>query len=257
MKCRKVIYNKDHYDVVHFGSYGLENPYAIIFNIENDIVLPDKETLQLVDDIYVSPNGTILNHIYSYDESNYTEVEITLNNIILQNEKLLINYTITKTKTGASAPDVDVVNLFARYYTEEMFNAEYSSIVVDQGLSELTGSIEFPILKMSKKWNDGTTSYATKQEGVASSLIQRLSLIQGELWYNEDIGLPLFSKVKDKFIYDSIIINTILKHSDVRGIISYESKVNVKSTNHGTYYFKAEIESVYNEILTINSSMAI
>lgn len=255
MKCRKVIYNKDHYDIVHFGSYGLENPYAILFNMSNDQTMPDD--IQIINDIIFNDNNFVWTHTYYQDENICTIVTITLNSISIQDNNILTNISLQIEKHGL-AKDVNI-SLYCRYYTKEMYDARYSSIVVNKTLPNENGTydIEFPVLQMSKKWNDGTTSYANKQEGVASSLIQRLSIIQGDLWEDKDYGLPLFSKVKDKFIFDSIIINTILKHPDVRGIISYESNIDVKSTNHGLYMFTAVIESIYNEAITINSSTMI
>lgn len=69
-------------------------------------------------------------------------------------------------------------------------------------------------------------NYATEQEGVAASLIQRLSVIKGELWYKASYGLPLMEKIKNKGIYDSIIVDIITSHPNVVKIIEFNSRVN-------------------------------
>ena len=86
----------------------------------------------------------------------------------------------------------------------------------------------------SKKYNDGKESYAKEQEGLASSLIQRLNCLQGELFYKIDYGLPLLDKIKDREIFDSIIVDIILSHPDVRAIKSFYSEVD----NQGNYKIK-------------------
>lgn len=91
-------------------------------------------------------------------------------------------------------------------------------------------------------------NYATKQEGVAASLIQRLSVIKGELWYKASYGLPLMEKIKNKGIYDSIIINIISSHPDVIRIIDFDSKVlDRKYSLNFTVYttYKEELKISY------------
>ena len=93
-------------------------------------------------------------------------------------------------------------------------------------------------------------NYVEKQEGVAKSLIQRLGVIQGELWYNISYGLPLLSKIRDKAIMDSAIVNIINDHPEVVSIRKYESKVDQKTH---TYYFTAEMMTIYGEGISISS----
>lgn len=66
-------------------------------------------------------------------------------------------------------------------------------------------------------------NYATEQEGVVNSLIQRLSVIQGELWWQMDYGLPLFSKIKSKALIDSAIVDITLEHTNVIEFTSFTS----------------------------------
>lgn len=69
-------------------------------------------------------------------------------------------------------------------------------------------------------------SYADEQTGVRASLIQRLSVLKGELWYECYYGLPLTDKVVNKAIIDANIINIIMSHPNVKNILSYSSSVS-------------------------------
>lgn len=68
-------------------------------------------------------------------------------------------------------------------------------------------------------------NYVDKQEGLAASLTQRLSIIKGELVMSDpNYGLPLLDKV-DKTIMDSVVIDIILTHPDVKSIMKFTSVV--------------------------------
>ncbi len=90
-------------------------------------------------------------------------------------------------------------------------------------------------------------NYAKDQHGVATSLIARLSVIKGELWYKASYGLPLMDKIKNKGIYDSIIINIINSHPDVKNITYFNSSVE----NH-KYHFNFIVNTIYSEEVEIN-----
>ena len=89
-------------------------------------------------------------------------------------------------------------------------------------------------------------NYSSEQEGVKNSLIQRLSVIKGELWYKASYGLPLTEKIKNKGIYDAIIINIITEQPDVVNITSFESTVVNRS-----YVLNFTVLTVYNEEVNI------
>lgn len=92
------------------------------------------------------------------------------------------------------------------------------------------------------KTEDGKT-FAEKQEGVACSLTQRLSVIQGELWYNVTQGLPLFENVTSSTTLDAWVIETIMSHPDVTDITSFYST----SKNH-KYSADVVIATTFGEI---------
>lgn len=95
--------------------------------------------------------------------------------------------------------------------------------------------------------NDKHDNISTEQEGVADSLTQRLSVIEGELWYSITEGLPLLNKVKSKVELDATITEIIFGHPDVLEISTLESQINDKRE----YSAKIEVETSYGEV-TIN-----
>ena len=86
-------------------------------------------------------------------------------------------------------------------------------------------------------------NYATEQDGIVNSLIQRLSVIQGELWWQMDYGLPLFSKYKSKGLIDAQVIDIVLEHSDVVEFTSFNS-------NYSNYEYTADftVLSVFGKV---------
>lgn len=68
-------------------------------------------------------------------------------------------------------------------------------------------------------------SYATGIDGVAQSINQRLSLIQGELYHFINEGFPLLDKATDKVAMDAYLVKTVLHHPNVVKIINLQSKI--------------------------------
>ena len=85
-------------------------------------------------------------------------------------------------------------------------------------------------------------NYVGSQQGLAASLTQRLSILKGELWTNINYGLPLLEKV-DKTIMDSVVIDILLTHPDVKSILKFASKVE----NNVYKIEDLEILSIFNE----------
>lgn len=73
--------------------------------------------------------------------------------------------------------------------------------------------------------NDEHTSYTNQQQGAADSLTQRLSVLEGELWYDIYYGLPLLEKGINKANIDASVVGIIMQHPDVQSILKFESKV--------------------------------
>lgn len=105
---------------------------------------------------------------------------------------------------------------------------------------------EAPLKKIS------ADNYSIEQEGVAHSLIQRLSVIRGELWYQINYGLPLFEKIKNKGILDSLIMGTITDHPEVRSVGDFSSVVEKSK-----YSISVKIDTIYNESISFESTFGI
>ena len=117
-------------------------------------------------------------------------------------------------------------------------------------ISSSTPIIRFKISSKNKmNWyneDDKHDNYAQTQEGVATSLTQRLSVLKNELWYDYNYGVPLFDKVKSKAFIDSYLISTILKHPDVTQLIDFTSNVDKNS-----YSCTFKVKTKYGD-LTVN-----
>ena len=87
-------------------------------------------------------------------------------------------------------------------------------------------------------------NYSSEQQGVCDSLIQQLSVIRGELWYNINKGLPIFDKVKRKGFIDSYVVETTLNTVDVKSITSFSSEI---IDNH-YYHCNIKILTKYGEV---------
>lgn len=95
--------------------------------------------------------------------------------------------------------------------------------------------------------DDKHDNYGDNQQGLCDDLVQRLSIIQTELWYAVEYGLPLFNKITKKAELDIEVLDIINSHPDVYSIVDFESE-----TRGRTYTATATIQSIYGIItLTI------
>lgn len=92
--------------------------------------------------------------------------------------------------------------------------------------------------------DDKHDNYSDKQQSVADSLTQRLSVIRRELWYDVNFGLPLLDKQKSKVAIDAFIGKTVLAHPDVDSIQDFDSKIINK-----VYTCSMKIITKYGEII--------
>lgn len=91
--------------------------------------------------------------------------------------------------------------------------------------------------------DDKHDNYASEKEAVRDSLMQRLSVIKNELWYDFNYGVPLVDRVRDKAIIDAYLIREISRHPDVNMIKGFESEV----VKHEYSCFFV-IDTVYGEV---------
>lgn len=74
------------------------------------------------------------------------------------------------------------------------------------------------------KFVDDHESYSSEKQYVADAIQQKLSIIQGELFFDMQHGLPLLDKVKDKILIDVAMSSIILKNEHVLAIEKLDSK---------------------------------
>lgn len=179
-------------------------------------------------------------------------------------EEVVKVFYSTKDDENNYVCEIDLNEILNEYPNEIISNVKLkmqSIAIIDQKIPidlsieylENSGDLVQPDLDRNDKdyYNQTIKSdYSEKQEGVRDSLIARLDLIKGELWYRSSYGLPLLEKVKSKGIYDSIIVGYITDHPDVVNIESFSSKVNGHS-----YEFECVINTVYNEQITVSNKI--
>lgn len=71
--------------------------------------------------------------------------------------------------------------------------------------------------------NNKHDNFATGDDMVRDCLIQRLSVIRHELWYNYQYGMPLVDNDSAKIAIDSFVMKTVQQHPDVLEIIKFKS----------------------------------
>lgn len=74
--------------------------------------------------------------------------------------------------------------------------------------------------------NNKHDNFASGIEMVRDSLIQRLSVIRHELWYNYQYGMPLVDDDTAQVTIDAFIMKTIQAHADVKAIAQFSSKID-------------------------------
>lgn len=91
-------------------------------------------------------------------------------------------------------------------------------------------------------------NYVEDTDAVVVSLIQRLSVIKGELWWQVNYGMPLTDKVRGTTLYDMVVTDIITSHPGVASIQSYSSNL----VGH-TYTYTCTIKTVFGDTATISN----
>lgn len=116
-----------------------------------------------------------------------------------------------------------IVNNVNYYWTKDGFKNEIDLSNKYENLKIFNNIEDYNNFIKTINRND---NYSKAQEGVKDSLIQRLSVLKKELWYNPGYGLPLIDKVRNKGIYDAIALDIITSQPDVRNIVKFESQID-------------------------------
>lgn len=262
MKCRKVFKNENGtHGIVFFGSSGLILPKYIYFGIDNIINIDESKTI----------NGIKVNKDNFELIKNY--LTITINEIDINNKKIKFNLISSDV---SKLPDK--INLTVKYFSE-IFNYQslnenrHSSLnLMINSKEDLKNGVakeyEIDLLMNAKvisdyknkkiynitwmdnpNYNNGIdNSYNSNKDSIVDSLIQRLSIIKGELWYQINYGIPLFDKINNNNIFDSAIIKIILSHPAVKNIESFNSKIV-----NNQFQFNTVINTIYNESLNLSN----
>ena len=88
--------------------------------------------------------------------------------------------------------------------------------------------------------DDKHDNYADLQQGLCDDLVQRLSIIQTELFYAVEYGIPLFNKITKKAEIDIEVLDIIDSHPEVYSIMDFSSEIRGR-----TYSAQAVIQSAY------------
>ena len=96
------------------------------------------------------------------------------------------------------------------------------------------------------KFDDNFNGYNINN--VKDSLISKLTILKGELWYKSNYGLPLTEKTKIKSIIDVAVLDIINDQQEIKSVISFDSIV----TNHN-YILNFSLATIYSdELININ-----
>lgn len=123
---------------------------------------------------------------------------------------------------------------------ENMINNSNSLIV---NVSELVSGEEIILEVYPYYLKIDDKNFVEKQEGVASSLNQLLSVIKSEIWYNISYGLPLYDKISTKFQIDAVILSIVNGHPEVITVDEFNSYLSGNS-----YHCDLTVESIYGQL---------
>jgi len=232
MTCRKIYEDSNHYSLVFFNSDGLTFPQYLKVKIANYNSVNSEIDLSNILEVQTI-SGTL-----EYESNDNTHIEINY-------EIKYDSENINKSYFKLSSPNIETFIELGQIYVPK--NNKDIALSIPY-IETIDYSITIPFCNFAVAIKDN--NYAEKQEGCAYSLTQRISIIKGELWWMINYGLPIFDKIRNKAIFDSVLINIILKHPDVKNIIYINSFVE----DH-TYTFEVQINTVFNENITISNKI--
>lgn len=269
MKARRLVKENGKYNIVYFGSHGIQKSETKISKNSNCQFIEGDYFSQInLFDLYIynSENESLIKILFTWiEQGTYWGYRIKVsgrkNNIDVDNEIILEVDEVDKDILEIDITGNDIYNKLKEYQliskiilecnaeTEFRIEAQYfpSVAIKVNGYESLD--------KNSSKYKEETIAmnYSTRQEGVRDSLIARLDLIKGELWYRRSYGLPLLEKIKSKGIIDSIIINYIMDHPDVVNIEQFNSYFSEEDEHK--YVFDCTINTVYNEQISFSNQI--
>ena len=207
MICRGIKKENNKNNVVWFNSYGKE-------------ILNERQEIVIEQDVVGSLITRVGQRFVVYGTS------ISAQDIIFQNnaadvEKISFGANETKIVKGILSNSIDSISTIINNFSS------LKVIFEEYAISKPYKQIIFGDLQEKDRFYNQRIylSYDKNQQGLNDSLIQRLSVLKGELWYNVNQGLPLIEKIKSKHLIDASVLSIIADHPDVDKIISFSSRV--------------------------------
>lgn len=108
-----------------------------------------------------------------------------------------------------------------RRIVDETFGATRKRSVVWFGSSGVDANGKAKFVNAGDKHDN----FSSGIEMVKDSLIQRLSVIRHELWWNWQYGMPLVDDDTAQITIDDFVMKTISQHPNVISIMKFSSKV--------------------------------
>ena len=237
-----------------------------IDNKENKIIIYD--TNYVGNQIIVDENDEIEDGILDLSNDNFEinhvdgdeylindlseHISISLNWILMFNAYNSAIDEFIKIEESGTGNEFSIDNIIAKYKNLSLFSNfilkiesnDYTSQELKIIYYTKAADLVYQKTEITPSYNDTILyNYAGEQEGVKYSLVPRLSVIKGELWYKASYGLPILEKIKSKGIYDAIVINIILEHPDVTNIENFTSSFDKKE--HTYKLETCDINTIY------------
>ena len=141
---------------------------------------------------------------------------------------------------------INKTNKIIKYNTDEfnidMVDNKRLIIYAHNDNNKILVQVEDEFIKFDDNFNDYNIN------NVKDSLISKLSILKGELWYKSNYGLPLTAHTKIKSIIDVAVLDIINDQQEIKSVISFDSRVN----NHN-YILNFSLATIYSdELININ-----
>lgn len=215
MKCRRIKIENGIKNIVWFGSYGREEVETISSAY---FILPDTE-----EKVEFSPS------IYVNDA---LDAKLTLDNV-----NYFFRFFVNQMTLYCNRNEVQLYEEDNQYKFDITLDTQYQGIVLN-----LEKNIEYKAKFYNT--NNKHDNYSKEQDGIIDSLMQRLSVLKYELWYDYNYGIPLLDKVRNKGTIDSTIIDIIMSHPDILTLVDYESEI-LEGGEYSAYFV---ISTIYGQI---------
>ena len=183
---------------------------------------PNESTVKGLTDDYTSQLRTVLKNGDQLENYYYVDIMSWM---------LYVYVTYPGDKYSDEYSDWCSIKCTADCTTDENYPFQYKEIPGYKTITQINGMFKNKDGDILINRHD---NYSSKQVAVADSLNQKLSLLQGELWWQVNKGWPLMSK-SNKLIYDTYLVDTISNHSKVVSITEFQSK---SENRHYSAYVK-------------------